>query len=499
MYKDRGLGYVILDRRPETVVPAISKSKPGICIIVDEEKLINHVLPIARTTIFRRSDDDHAYKKHDARQFVRQLAERAPNRDVYLYLGNEPGRSNLPELSRWTLDALDECNRLGRKGVALNFETGVPEALDWQRELAPVLEYIKRYGHVLGLHEYADSFFLHPDRWHIGRWAAIPVTQRPRIFITELGYAKDLDPHNGWQGNLPAAVYAKQLHALNAYYSMHDIPAAVFSLGDWHGFDVTGITEKLQPPRPVAVRPTEGGAVLRAAPSVFATRVTVVAGPTDGLQITPTVVPGSVRNDAFGWWPVHLSTGQSGWMREDVVRFTEAGMPITKTLTNTPFYSQSSSTATLPNDCGIAAARMVLGWFYQLRLGRDISAISVDDVSKDVGLTGSQLTATTHVTSALEKYGTRGEAVTLSLSELRSELVQRRPVILLVNAGLLGTSGTYGGPHWVVAAGLDSEGSIQILDPLTGEHWVPLANLDKAWEGANQQGNPARRVVRILV
>lgn len=499
MYEDRGPGYVILDRRPETVVPAISKSKPGIAIVVDEDKLVNHVLPIAKTTIFRRSDDDHAYERYDARIFVRELAARVPNVNVQLYLGNEPGRNNLPALARWTLDALDECDRLGRKGVALNFEVGVPEVLDWQRELSAVLDKIRLGGHTLGLHEYAGQVYYHPDGWHIGRWAAIPVAKRPRIFITEVGYAKDLDAHNGYEGDVPGPVAAKQLMSFHAYYSQHDIPSACFVLGEWHGFNVTPIADQLLPPTPVTIIPASGGSNLRSRPDVTSSKVTLVSSRTQGLQITPYPIPGADREDTHSWWPVRLSSGSAGWMRDDVVSFSATTGPVVKILSGAPYYSQSTSTATLPNDCGIAAARSMLGWFYIRGLGKDIPAISIDDVSKDVGLSGTQLTTTSHVLLALEKYGSKGLAQTMDLTSLRAELKAKRPVILLVNAGILGTSGSFKGPHWVTATGYASDDTIQILDPLSGEHWVASSLLDAAWAGAIQQGNPARRGITIIL
>lgn len=497
MYEGSGPGYVILDRRPESVVPAIGASKPGIAIVLDEDKLVTHVKALAKTTIFRRSDDDHAHEKFDARVFVRELHERVPDVNVRLYLGNEPGTVSLSRLAQWTLDALDECRRLGRKGVALNFATGEPEPQSWQGVLLPVLQFLKANNMELGLHEYASGPFLHPNQWHVGRWALIPKTLRPQIFITEVGYAKDLDPHAGWQGRIPMDTARAQLQSFHAHYLQYDIPSAVFILGDWHGFDVLPFSQQLQPPRPVTIVPALGGSKVRSGPGLYYSTVTVLTGAQGGLVTAPNAIPGSDPADTFKWWPV-IAGANRGWMREDVVSFSTAPSIVKRVESNVPFYSQSSSTATLPNDCGIASARMLLGWQYQLKLGMDLTPITVDDVSHDVGLTGSQLTTTQHVLDATQKYGLKTTSVTWDLPSLKAELALRRPVILLVNASLLGTSGNYGGPHWVVAAGVADDDTIKILDPLGGTHWVPEEKVLLAWQGASAQGNPSRRAVVVV-
>lgn len=492
MYEDRGLGLVITDRNTAAVIPAIRDLRPSVAIVVDENKMLGPATTVARIVVWRRTDvdgknDDHAYTKHDPIRFVRALHETSPD-GVALYLGNEPGGSQLVAQVKWAIAALDECDRLGRTGVVCNFEVGVPEPSDWVTSLKPLLERLRGSRHYLGLHEYFPALNSGVDGWHVGRWEFIPPGLRPRIMITELGYAKDLDAHAGWQkAGFDAKVYANVLDQFRAYYAIRDIPAAGFCLGEWHGFNIWTVLPHLQQPKRVLLQPGATPTNVRSKPSLKGSVVGQLRGPTSGLLLGPAPTPSP--DGGLPWLAISTS-GISGYVRTDAIKIADT--PINVLTLPVPWHSQTSSTATLANDCGPTAARMVVGWWLRQRLGMDVPGIKVDDLSREAGLRGTALGTVDQVVTALRAFGVEAKRQTITAGDLRANVGFGKPSIILVNAGVLGTSGTYQGPHFVVVAGR-ATGLLWVLDPLgqpTGS-WVSDDIVAAAMRRANEQGNPS--------
>ncbi len=205
-------------------------------VVMNNPGLADAVLATGADVIYRQWDDDHANQREDARQFVRNRHALAPP-GCLLYLGNEPDRTTLAQLNRWTTDALDECEKLGRVGVILNWATGNPEGADWQ-QLRGCVEKAYAGKHLLGLHQYFGAPFDAFRTWHIGREQDVYRAfgdRTPEIVITELGYVHanadgSLDAYRGWRGDLSADQYADDLGKAVGHYVRYGIHACLFAV-----------------------------------------------------------------------------------------------------------------------------------------------------------------------------------------------------------------------------------------------------------------------------
>ena len=250
------IGLNILGDRPNVggSVEAARQLRAAYHVVMDNPALAAQIAPLcARGLIYRMwRDDDNAQERTDPVQFVRQRHDQAPP-GALLYLGNEPWPTQ--QLADWTLRALDECERLGRRGVVFNFSTGNPELSRWPTfEL--VLRRLRRGGHALGLHEYFDRHWNRGDShpWHVGRVERVIEYMRargialPEIVITELGECRRFVPDRGyrWDGDGEALSdddYVRQLVEVGRFYRRLGIAGAcVFAYtndsagDDWQTF-----------------------------------------------------------------------------------------------------------------------------------------------------------------------------------------------------------------------------------------------------------------------
>lgn len=215
-------------------------------LVMNNPSLAAALVQTGARVIYRHwQNDDNAHRRTDPRERARLLHQLAPP-GCLLYLGNEPDRNDLPRLNEWTIVALDECERLGRKGVILNFATGNPEPYDWHA-LTGCLERAWRGGHILGLHQYFDRTVAVSYPWHIGRERdvyAVSGARTPAIVITELGCAVYYDPYAGYRAALTSDVYGAQLAQAANIYLSQGIYACVFAEcqpddPQWGTFDPT--------------------------------------------------------------------------------------------------------------------------------------------------------------------------------------------------------------------------------------------------------------------
>lgn len=215
------------------IIPA-KQIKAGVHVVIDEAKAIPAFQALGAQVIYRQSRDDHAHERYDAAAFVADLHAQAPA-GALLHLGNEPGRNNLGALDSWSLAAMQACDRVGRKGVIFNFETGNPEPDDWPA-LAASVQYAYEHGHIIGLHEYFNVTVARSLKWHVGRFKFLLDTfgaKTPRIIITELGCAVDYNAYAGWQTVHTAESYAPEIGAAMDVYRPYGIDALVYLLGYW--------------------------------------------------------------------------------------------------------------------------------------------------------------------------------------------------------------------------------------------------------------------------
>lgn len=326
----------------DTLVDAARTVHASTHVVIDEAKAVPSFQALGAQVIYRRSDDDHAHEKFDAAQFVQDMHAIAPH-GALLHLGNEPGRNTLAALDAWTLTALQTCDRVGRKGVIFNFETGNPEPPDWPA-LSASIQYAYQHGHFVGLHEYFDVTVARSLTWHIGRFSFLQETfgaKTPRIIITELGCAVGYNPYAGWATIHTQESYARELEAAMDIYRSYGIDALVFMLGYWDRtatFDVRGQQvifdamaamnsgagegEEMAVPGYVRVTTKQTGAVVnvRAAASISAPIVaTVKTGDWAKKVGSP------VKNGAYTWQPVAVDKSETshvhGWVATEIIQF----------------------------------------------------------------------------------------------------------------------------------------------------------------------------------
>lgn len=231
-----GTGYDVND-----IVAAVEKTGAKWHVVMDAPQVATRLINRGYKVIYRAwALDDNAHQTGLSPETFVGLRHAVAPAGVYLYLGNEPTVSK--SLMDWTLAAMKECDRLGRKGVILNLSTGHPEPSDFEL-LRPVLQYAKTHGHILGLHEYFDKHYINDYPYHVGRLnalykAGLPM---PQVVITELGCAVGFDPLIGYWGAMTDDEYGYELTQIDKYvYKPKDVHSCVFALarvGTWSSFD----------------------------------------------------------------------------------------------------------------------------------------------------------------------------------------------------------------------------------------------------------------------
>lgn len=319
-------------------------------LVMNNPELARLVQPTCRRGLIYRKhhNDDNAQDRQDAISFVRERHAEAPP-GALLYIGNEPWATE--KLAGWTYQAMDECERLGRRGVILNFSTGNPEPIDWQR-FHYVLEraYVKK--HLLGLHEYEDVDWRKNYPWHVGRLRVpfeIMGSRMPETIITELGACIGYQPLRGyrWASSMSDGKYAGSLVEIaREVYTPRNVSALIFAVtredpaDDWQTFNPTApVLQTLAaynqsvivintPPSPIADNDGRWTPVYASANGV-ATNVRSTpkaAGATNKVGLIGKNTPISIILDntaaiaegtAF-WRPVKLASGVIGWARDDV-------------------------------------------------------------------------------------------------------------------------------------------------------------------------------------
>ena len=321
---DRGLSN-------ENIVAAASRLNAKYHVVMDNAQLAAMLHGVNGCQVIYRmhANDDNAHAKTDPVLFVQQRHSQAPV-GTLLYLGNEPGATQ--QLADWTLAAMKECDRLGRKGVILNFSTGNPEPEDWLK-FKPVLQYAVDNGHILGLHEYFDVDWRKDYPYHVGRFLKIaelglPV---PKIVITEIGAVIGYVPDRGyrWADRMTDGHYGGVLVELDReIYNPLNMDVCVFAYtndssdDDWHTFHprdtVMGILAEYVPEKPVINVPAPLTGGIRAELTKIPSGYVNVRNQPNGVDIgdvyqgdTGIYYPDEVHD---GWVYFETDEGVNGWV-----------------------------------------------------------------------------------------------------------------------------------------------------------------------------------------
>lgn len=222
-------------------VDVAKQTKAKYHVVLNNPDQARQVQAAGATVIYRRwkndpgvgnkNGDDSAHLYYDPRHFVRLIHAEAPP-GCLLYLGNEPDTHDLPRLNQWTMDALDECEKLGRKGVIFNFATGNPEREAWQ-VLRGAVEKAAAGEHILGLHQYFDNSVMKDYPHHVGRHEVLYelFSRVPQIVITEIAHVERFDPYIGWRKvGMTLEKYAGELRQALQIYQRRGIHACLFAL-----------------------------------------------------------------------------------------------------------------------------------------------------------------------------------------------------------------------------------------------------------------------------
>jgi hypothetical protein len=212
-------------------------------VVMNNPPLAQKLLDLGANVIYRFWPDDNIQGSSDPRKRVRDMDKIAP-KGCSLYLLNEPNKADVAQLNTWTLAAIDECEKIGRKAVILNFATGNPEPGDWNA-VRPCVERAFAGGHILGLHQYFDKTVDSSFPWHIGRERDVYAAfgdKTPQIVITELGCAVDFHPLKGWKTSLTSDSYSTELQKAADLYRPKGIYACIFCKcppndSTWGSFD----------------------------------------------------------------------------------------------------------------------------------------------------------------------------------------------------------------------------------------------------------------------
>lgn len=222
-------------------------------VILNNDKLTAMILIIGRRAIFRFKgtgswDDDNAHTSSiPAHERVQVMHRMAPIGAI-LYLVNEPSGA-YEQLATWTLEALDECNKLGRKACIFNFAVGNPSDATLEL-LKPVVEFAYEHGHIVGWHEYrnpADGEGYVPDgHYDIGRFLSgrrIWGVKCPEIVITELGVTVNYRDSAGYRTIWTDEQMGEAIEAWTRFYASHGVKVCHYAYGGqgdpkWDSFEV---------------------------------------------------------------------------------------------------------------------------------------------------------------------------------------------------------------------------------------------------------------------
>lgn len=483
----------------DNVVAYQRRLKAHTNLVMDEPKLAAMLLspdpdnkphPITSRVIYRRSGDDHAHTRFpNAAAFVRALHADAPT-GCYLYLGNEPGRGSLGALANWTAAALNECDRLGRKGVVFNFETSNPMPDDW-RVLEYVIRQAKNGGHLLGLHAYFDRKV--EDRYRAVDNTLVPLrvfgAGCPEIVITELGAAINMDPNNGYQGDISSEAYAAELVSCAAIYAQHGIACNIFMHGDWSDFGiqndavVTGAIASANKVYQKGIAVMEGfqhGVIAWLRSDV----VNVRSGHSIYTPVVKTLRQGDhvtyratgIKQDSYTW--TEISAPVIGFVASEVCRIEPLADP-PKVLLPVPYYSQLAADADdINNDCPEACTLMCIQYDRVRKGQRTMPLLTINMLVRQ---RADKPQVLAYITDLLVGFGVDARyARPITPDVIRKELDAGRPVIALVAYKHIFQDAFTGG-HYVVFVGYSDDG-FTIHDPYKAgsNFYLSNAQADKA-------------------
>lgn len=236
---------VLQGSSPDGAEAWLKATRARYAVVINEPGTAARLQKVLQVVYRRKAagDDDDVALERDVEAFVEARHREAPA-GAWLALTNEPGRGDLPRLNAWTERALAACDKRGRRAVIINMQVGNPEREDWEA-LRGCCRLAKAGGHVLGLHEYWYTTPQDGAGYLIGRWRmaqAVLGADCPPILITELGYAAEGNPHNGWVGRLSAEQYGADLVRVGREYRAGGLlGACIFSFGSmppWGSFNV---------------------------------------------------------------------------------------------------------------------------------------------------------------------------------------------------------------------------------------------------------------------
>lgn len=324
--------------------------------VTNDAALCQMVLDVGAVPLYRVHtqdwNDDDADGHFDARVWVRKLHSEAPAGSI-LYIANEVGTNNPERLNTWTLNAVDEANKLGRKVVAFNWSYLNPPHRIWDI-LAPSARALAAGGHFFGWHEGYDTTYdtlakAFPEA--IGRFRYCQQRFGGKHLITEFAASKT--PHDGWKTWLTWQQWATMLEdAVRDVYAPHGAFVTPYTLFRWRrGFEYYDapelkaamrsinerypVTQPTNPPVPPVQPPTEGGikGVIASLPQGVAyrnIRVQPVASATDVGDLKPDelIIAYVNAKTADDWCYIErLSDGVKGWLLWSGVVFAPELLP----------------------------------------------------------------------------------------------------------------------------------------------------------------------------
>lgn len=245
---------------------------------VNDPALCQMVLDVGGVPLYRVHtqdwNDDDADAHFDARVFVRKLHAESPAGSI-LYIANEVGTNNPVRLNTWTLNAVDEANKLGRKVIAYNWSYLNPPDSIWDI-LEPSAKALAAGGHFFGWHEGYDTTYdtLAKAFPHaIGRFLYCQKRFGGNHLITEFAASKT--PHDGWKTWLTWQQWAALLEdAVRAVYAPNGAFVTPYTLFVWRrGFEyydapelklaMNRINQEYPVSNPTIPAPTTDGTLVR--------------------------------------------------------------------------------------------------------------------------------------------------------------------------------------------------------------------------------------------
>lgn len=512
-----GLNVRVLGVSRDQVMGDVVKLRPAFMLVHDDPALAALCASVGIRVIYRASGDDPQGNPlaQSPAVFVQTRADAAPTA-AYIHLTNELDPS--PALHKWTLEAMQYANKIGRKVCILN--TATNKSREQYEACRANVVYARQHGHAVGIHIYEDG--AHDDGAYDG-WLTLKREVGGLWIVTEYAPIQTIfDANTGWRAFMSPDQVSVFAGKRVAWFANERMPVLWFSYDDWQptdygrakGFGIwreNGLINRLAalngiykyreaeipvPQTPTYPKPEDLGEPsehvvtwvknlyvnLRALPSASSADIgDVKAG--DRVLARPLTWDGN----GYKWARLERP---AGWIASELLTLKpvdEVDAP--KVKLDVPYVSQLGNDASaINNDCGEASALMLIQYNLKRRFMPVMRGLTVNMLvaGSDLRPRADVPKNADHIVSLLRDFAADGETVNNVTPDAIVKLLDaKRPVVALTTYDVVKPGDTFTGNHWIVLTGYGKRGFYGLDSyKANGEVYITTEDLQRGMKQA---------------